>query len=73
MDEGLARFRSELTAHLDWFAERGRTVRFWWRDKSALALRALHYFRQFGDACRGRPVTLDQFDEGAGAYRRRAD
>ena len=25
-------------------------------------------------AClRGRPVTLDQFDEGAGAYRRRAD
>ncbi|WP_417680117.1 polysaccharide deacetylase family protein [Roseibium sp.] len=36
MDEGLARFRSELTAHLDWFAERGRTVRFWWRDDDAV-------------------------------------
>ena len=48
-------------------AKFGTYVRLWWRDKSALALRALHYFRQFGDACRRRPVTLDQFDEGAGA------
>ena len=31
------------------------------------------YFRQFGDGCRGRSITLDQFYEGAGPYRRRAD
>ncbi len=35
MSSGLARFRSELTAHLDWFAERGQKVRFWWRDDDA--------------------------------------
>ena len=35
MDDGLERFRSDLTAHLDWFAERGRKVRFWWRDDDA--------------------------------------
>jgi hypothetical protein len=36
MSDDLARFRSELTAHLDWFAERGRKVRFWWRDDDAV-------------------------------------
>ena len=35
-------------------AQFGADVRFWWRDKSALAPRALRYFRQFGDGCRGR-------------------
>jgi hypothetical protein len=30
------RFRSELTAHLDWFAERGQKARFWWRDDDAI-------------------------------------
>jgi len=30
------RFTDELTAHLDWFAERGRKVRFWWRDDDAI-------------------------------------
>ncbi|TYC67151.1 polysaccharide deacetylase family protein [Stappia sp. BW2] len=30
------RFRQELTDHLDWFAERGRKVRFWWRDDDAV-------------------------------------
>ncbi|SHL66841.1 polysaccharide deacetylase family protein [Roseibium suaedae] len=30
------RFQEELTAHLDWFAERGRKVRFWWRDDDAI-------------------------------------
>ncbi|WP_417708155.1 polysaccharide deacetylase family protein [Roseibium aggregatum] len=30
------RFRQELTEHLDWFAERGRKVRFWWRDDDAI-------------------------------------
>ncbi len=30
------RFRQELTDHLDWFAERGRKVRFWWRDDDAI-------------------------------------
>jgi hypothetical protein len=32
----LQRFRDELTRHLDWFAERGRKVRFWWRDDDAI-------------------------------------
>ncbi|QDG78362.1 polysaccharide deacetylase family protein [Labrenzia sp. PHM005] len=35
MNADLDRFRSELTAHLDWFAEHGRKVRFWWRDDDA--------------------------------------
>ncbi|WP_417667247.1 polysaccharide deacetylase family protein [Roseibium sp.] len=30
------RFKAELTAHLDWFAERGQKVRFWWRDDDAI-------------------------------------
>ena len=30
------RFRQELTHHLDWFAERDRKVRFWWRDDDAI-------------------------------------
>ncbi|GAA0783888.1 glycosyl transferase family 28 [Roseibium denhamense] len=30
------RFKNELTGHLDWFAERGRKVRFWWRDDDAI-------------------------------------
>ena len=30
------RFRQELTDHLDWFAERDRKVRFWWRDDDAI-------------------------------------
>jgi len=36
MTTDLQRFRQELTDHLDWFAERGRTVRFWWRDDDAI-------------------------------------
>lgn len=36
MSYDLARFRKELTEHLDWFAERGRKVRFWWRDDDAV-------------------------------------
>lgn len=36
MSNDLNRFRRELSAHLDWFAERGRTVRFWWRDDDAI-------------------------------------
>ncbi|MBO6511140.1 MAG: polysaccharide deacetylase family protein [Roseibium sp.] len=36
MTADLQRFKSELTAHLDWFAERGRKVRFWWRDDDAI-------------------------------------
>lgn len=32
----LDRFKASLTAHLDWFAERRRTVRFWWRDDDAI-------------------------------------
>ncbi len=36
MTTDLERFRTELTAHLDWFAERGRKVRFWWRDDDAV-------------------------------------
>jgi len=30
------RFKDELIQHLDWFAERGRKVRFWWRDDDAI-------------------------------------
>ncbi|MCK7611676.1 polysaccharide deacetylase family protein [Roseibium sediminicola] len=37
MTSDLQRFQQELTAHLDWFAERGRKVRFWWRDDDAVA------------------------------------
>ncbi|AXS40007.1 polysaccharide deacetylase family protein [Breoghania sp. L-A4] len=29
-------FRAALTAHLDWFAERGKSARFWWRDDDAI-------------------------------------
>jgi len=36
MMSDLERFKDELTAHLDWFAERGRRVRFWWRDDDAV-------------------------------------
>lgn len=36
MSEDLDRFRRELTAHLDWFAERRQKVRFWWRDDDAI-------------------------------------
>ncbi|MDN3718703.1 hypothetical protein QW131_04380 [Roseibium salinum] len=36
MTSGLQRFRDELSAHLDWFADRGRKVRFWWRDDDAV-------------------------------------
>ncbi|WP_298958219.1 polysaccharide deacetylase family protein [uncultured Roseibium sp.] len=36
MTTDLQRFKDELTAHLDWFAERGRKVRFWWRDDDAV-------------------------------------
>jgi hypothetical protein len=36
MSAELDRFRSELTTHLDWFAERGKKVRFWWRDDDAI-------------------------------------
>jgi hypothetical protein len=32
----LQRFRDELAGHLDWFADRGRKVRFWWRDDDAI-------------------------------------
>ncbi|GGB41131.1 hypothetical protein GCM10011316_11350 [Roseibium aquae] len=35
MTPDLARFRSDLTRHLDWFAERRRKARFWWRDDDA--------------------------------------
>lgn len=31
------RFKDALLQHLDWFAERGRKVRFWWRDDDAVA------------------------------------
>ncbi|MEM9635552.1 MAG: glycosyl transferase family 28, partial [Pseudomonadota bacterium] len=37
----LQRFKDELTSHLDWFAERGRKVRFWWRDDDAIEPTAL--------------------------------
>lgn len=30
------RFKDELVQHLDWFAERGRKIRFWWRDDDAI-------------------------------------
>lgn len=30
-------FEQALIQHLDWFAERGRTVRFWWRDDDAVS------------------------------------
>ncbi|MEM5583829.1 polysaccharide deacetylase family protein [Roseibium sp. AS2] len=36
MTSDLQRFRDDLTRHLDWFAERGRKVRFWWRDDDAI-------------------------------------
>ncbi|WP_428687024.1 polysaccharide deacetylase family protein [Roseibium sp.] len=36
MKADLQRFKDELTTHLDWFAERGRKVRFWWRDDDAV-------------------------------------
>ncbi|KZM47528.1 polysaccharide deacetylase family protein [Labrenzia sp. OB1] len=36
MTQDLQRFRDELTAHLDWFANRNRKVRFWWRDDDAV-------------------------------------
>lgn len=36
MTSDLQHFRRELTGHLDWFAERGRKVRFWWRDDDAI-------------------------------------
>lgn len=36
MTTDLQRFKDELTAHLDWFAERGRKVSFWWRDDDAV-------------------------------------
>jgi len=36
MTADLQHFKDELSAHLDWFAERGRTVRFWWRDDDAV-------------------------------------
>ncbi|MTH98962.1 glycosyl transferase family 28 [Roseibium sp. RKSG952] len=35
-DPGLDRFRQDLISHLDWFADRGRRVRFWWRDDDAI-------------------------------------
>lgn len=31
----LETFRTGLTDHLDWFADRNRKVRFWWRDDDA--------------------------------------
>lgn len=34
--DDLATFRAGLTAHLDWFAERGLKARFWWRDDDAI-------------------------------------
>ena len=36
MTSDLQHFRRELTGHFDWFAERGRKVRFWWRDDDAI-------------------------------------
>lgn len=36
MTSDLTRFQQELTAHLDWFAARGRKVHFWWRDDDAV-------------------------------------
>ncbi len=36
MTADLQRFKGELTHHLDWFAERGRKVRLWWRDDDAI-------------------------------------
>jgi len=36
MTSDLHRFKNELTTHLDWFADRGRKVRFWWRDDDAI-------------------------------------
>lgn len=36
MTNDVDRFRRDLTDHLDWFAERGRKVRFWWRDDDAI-------------------------------------
>ncbi|MEP3049610.1 MAG: polysaccharide deacetylase family protein [Roseibium sp.] len=41
MTSDLQRFRQDLTDHLDWFAERGRKVRFWWRDDDAIEPTAL--------------------------------
>ncbi len=32
----LTLFRDTMVRHLDWFAERGRQVRFWWRDDDAV-------------------------------------
>lgn len=36
MTSDLQHFRRDLAGHLDWFAERGRKVRFWWRDDDAI-------------------------------------
>lgn len=36
MNDDLKRFKQALRTHLDWFAERGQTVRFWWRDDDAI-------------------------------------
>ncbi|MEJ8474006.1 polysaccharide deacetylase family protein [Roseibium algae] len=36
MSSDYDRFKTELLAHLDWFAERGQKVRFWWRDDDAV-------------------------------------
>ncbi|WP_153769739.1 polysaccharide deacetylase family protein [Labrenzia sp. CE80] len=36
MSSDFDRFQAELIAHLDWFAERGKKVRFWWRDDDAI-------------------------------------
>jgi len=35
-DAALHAFKAGLDAHLDWFAERGQEVRFWWRDDDAI-------------------------------------
>lgn len=34
--QAFASFQQALTHHLDWFAARGRKVRFWWRDDDAI-------------------------------------
>ncbi|MTI43749.1 hypothetical protein JM93_01638 [Roseibium hamelinense] len=36
MNADLDQFQRSLNAHLDWFAARGRKVRFWWRDDDAI-------------------------------------
>jgi len=36
MSPDLVRFQDSLLHHLDWFAERGLCVRFWWRDDDAV-------------------------------------